>query len=161
MIYLQTLSKMKYRISITLNLPRQKVIELFDNPDNMKHWQKGFISFEHVSGTPGQEGAVSNLKYKMGKRSMELIETILKRDLPEEFHGTYDTKGVHNIQENYFKEIDEHTTEWISVTEFQFSGLMMKAMGFFMPGAFKKQSFKFMEAFKNFAENGISVAEKS
>ena len=152
---------MKYTISITLDLPRQKVIELFDNPDNLRHWQKGFISFEHVSGTPGQEGAVSNLKYKMGKRSMELVETILKRELPNEFHGTYDTKGVHNIQENYFKEIDEQKTEWVSVTEFQFSGFMMKMMGFLMPGAFKKQSYKFMEDFKNFAEKGISLAEKS
>jgi hypothetical protein len=36
---------------------------------------------------------------------------------------------------------------------------MMKAMGFLMPNAFKKQSMKYLTDFKNFAENGTSVAQ--
>ena len=35
--------------------------------------------------------------------------------------------------------------------EFQFKGFM-KLIGFFMPGAFEKQSFKYMKDFKAFAE---------
>ncbi|WP_337251640.1 hypothetical protein [Maribacter halichondriae] len=42
-------------------------------------------------------------------------------------------------------------------TDFQFEGFMMKTMGFLMPGAFKKQSKKYMEDFKAFAEEGVSV----
>ena len=60
---------------------------LFDNPDNMKYWQKGLQSFEHVSGTPGQPGAVSKLIYKMGNRMVEMKETITERDLPKTFAG--------------------------------------------------------------------------
>ena len=126
---------MKYSIEIIINLPREEVIEKMDNPDNLKHWQKG-------------------------KRDMTLIETILKRNFPEEFHATYDTKGVHNIQNNYFEELDDIRTKWISESEFQFSGSGMKLMGWLMPGAFKKQSKKYMNDFKNFAEKGISVANK-
>jgi len=35
---------MKYEIEIDISLSRNKVIELFDNPDNMSKWQPGFVS---------------------------------------------------------------------------------------------------------------------
>ena len=97
-----------------------------------------------------------SLSYKMGKREMNLVETIIKRNLPDELHMTYDTKGVHNIQKNHFKE-EGDKTRWVSESEFQFSGFGMKLMAFFMPGAFKKQSLKYMQDFKAFAEKGESV----
>lgn len=149
---------MKYTIEIEINAPRDQVIKLFDNPENMKHWQEGLLSYEPLTGTPGQEGATAKLVYRMGKKEMVLIEHVLTRNLPEAFHGTYDTKGVHNIQKNYFEEINENTTRWKSISEFYFSGFMMKTIGFLMPGAFQKQSKKYMQDFKNFAEKGISVA---
>ncbi len=49
-----------------------KVIEFFDNPDNLFKWKLELISFEHVSGEPGKEGAKSKLKYKVGKREFEI-----------------------------------------------------------------------------------------
>ncbi|AKA35912.1 SRPBCC family protein [Flagellimonas lutaonensis] len=149
---------MKYTTEITVDLPRDEFIKKLDNPENMKHWQRGLVSYEQLSGTPGEEGARMNLKYKMGKRELEMVETIIKRNLPEEFHVTYDAKGVHNIQKNYFKE-EDGKTRWISESEFQFSSLGMKLMAFLMPGAFKKQSMKYAVDFKNFAEKGISVLD--
>jgi carbon monoxide dehydrogenase subunit G len=142
---------MKYTKEITINLPRKRVIELFDNPDNLKKWQPGLLSFEHISGVPGQPGAKSRLKYKMGNREVEMIETITKRDLPDEFNGTYEAKGVHNTMKNRFFEIDDHTTRWIAETEFKFSGFM-RLMGIFMRGAFPKETEKNMRRFKEFAE---------
>jgi len=141
---------MKYSSEIEINLTRKKVIELFDNPDNMPKWQEGFVSFEPISGEPGEEGATAKLKYKMGKREVEMIETITKRNLPEEFNGTYEAKNVYNVVNNVFVDQGENTT-WISDNEFQFSGYM-KLIAFFMPGAFKKQSMKSMKDFKIFAE---------
>jgi hypothetical protein len=55
--------------------------------------------------------------------------------------------------------IDVNSTKWRSESEFQFSNFMMKAMGFLMPGAFKKQSLKYINNFKAFAKNGTSVSE--
>jgi hypothetical protein len=151
---------MKYTTEIVVKVPRDIFIEKMDSAENMKHWQSGLVSYKPLSGEPGQEGSKMELHYKMGKREMVLIETIIKRNLPDEFHATYDAKGVHNLQKNYFKEIDKHSTQWISETEFHFSGFMMKTMGFLMPGAFKKQSEKYMKDFKAFAEDGTSVANK-
>ncbi|MBN2174201.1 MAG: SRPBCC family protein [Bacteroidales bacterium] len=143
---------MKYTNEIVLALPLNKVIELFDNPENMREWQPGLISFEHLSGSPGEEGAKSKLKYKMGKREVEMVETIVKRDLPGEFTGTYEAKGVFNLVKNSFIRMGPQETKWISENEFRFSGFMI-FFAWFMPGAFRKQSRKLMEQFKNFAEN--------
>lgn len=89
---------------------------------------------------------------------MTMVETIIKRNFPAEFHATYDTKGVHNIQKNYFKELDADRCMWVSESEFQFSSLPLKLMGWLMPGAFRKQSLKYLSDFKRFAEEGVSVA---
>jgi len=149
---------MKYTIELIVKLPLEAFIKKFDNTDNIKHWQRGLVSTEHISGNPGRYGAKMKLTYKLGKREMELIETVTHRNLPYEFHGTYDAKGVHNIQENYFEETPEGYTKWTSKSEFIPLGFTMRLMTILMPGAFKKQSFQYMKDFKNFAEKGISVA---
>jgi len=143
---------MKYSIELNLEAPRSVVIELFDNPDNMKKWQSDLQRFEHISGEPGQVGAKSKLKYKMGKRAIEMVETITVNNLPDEFSGTYETGGVWNEVNNHFSETGPEQTRWRLNTEFQCGGFFMKLMMFFMPGAFKKQSSKFMHNFKEFVE---------
>ncbi len=148
---------MKYTCDIIINLSRKEVIEKLDNAENMKFWQRGLISYKFLNGTPGEKGSQMELAYKMSKRNTVLIETITENKFPSEFHADYDTKGVHNIQKNYFHEVDENTTRWESVCEFHFSSFGMKVMGALLPFAFKKQTNKFLNDFKNFAEKGISV----
>ncbi|MEO9967761.1 MAG: SRPBCC family protein [Reichenbachiella sp.] len=143
---------MKYTVDITINLPRAKVIELFDNPDNMKAWQPDLVSFEPVSGTLGQPGAKSILHYKMGKRDVVMTETVTKNNLPDEMAGTYETKGVYNEISNRFEAINQNQTKWTSENEFKFSGFMI-LIGFFMKSAFPKQTLQFMNQFKTFAES--------
>lgn len=142
---------MKYTSEITINLPRKRVIELYDSKENLYKWQSELQSFEHKSGKKGEVGAQSELHYKMGKRDVQMIETITKNNLPEEFHGTYDAGNVFNIQRNFFQEINENQTKWISESEFQFKGIG-KLIFPLMKGSFKKQSYKFLESFKKFAE---------
>lgn len=149
---------MKYTTEIEIDLPRDEVIRKLDNADNMKHWQKGLVGYEMLGGTPGEEGAQMKLEYQMGKRNVVLTETITKRNFPSEFHANYDTKGVHNIQKNFFHDLGGNKTKWVSESEFQFEGFGMKLMGWLMPGAFKKQSYKYLVDFKNFAEQGASVS---
>ncbi len=149
---------MKYTTEIVVDVPREEFIKKMDDPENMRHWQRGLVNYEQLSQNPGQEGAQMSLSYKMGKREITMVETIIKRNLPDELHTIYDTKGVHSIQKNYFKD-EGGKTRWISESEFQFSGFNMKLMGFLMPGAFKKQSLKYMQDFKSFAETGKSVTD--
>ena len=148
---------MKYTCEILVNVPRTVFIEKLDNTDNLVLWQRGLMKYKVLTGTPGEEGARMELHYKMGKRNLVMIETILKQNFPYEFHATYDAKGVHNIQHNYSEEVTAEQTRWRSECEFQFDGFFMKLMGFFMPGAFKKQSMQYLRDFKAFAEEGITV----
>ena len=141
----------KYTLEQTINQPIDKVVELMENPDNFKEWQPGFISLEHISGEPGQVGSKSKLKYDMGKRQVEMIETITKRNLPHEFDLTFDADKVYNIQNNRFEKIDENTTKWITENEFRLTGYM-KIFDFFGKGMFKKQSQIYLDKFKEFAE---------
>ena len=143
---------MKYTTEIEIEKPIDRVIELFDNPDNLKKWMEGLQSFEHISGTPGEPGAKSRLFFKMGKREVEMIETLSVRNLPDEFSATYEAKGVFNIAKNKFVKLSETRTRYVSENEFQFKGFM-KLFAFLIPGAFKKQSFKYLQHFKDFVES--------
>lgn len=143
---------MKYTCELIVNLPRARMIALFDNPDNMRKWQPGLVSFTHISGEAGQPGAKSKLLYDMNGRKVEMVETILSRNLPDEFSGSYEAKGVYNLVENHFYEDSPERTRWVMETEFRFSGFM-KVIAFFMGGAFRKQSLEFMHNFKKFAES--------
>ena len=147
-----------YTLSVVINAPRARVIELFDNPDNMQHWQNGFVSFERLQGEPGQVGATSLITYKMGNRKMELTETILKRSLPDEFNGRYEWDGGSNTLDNRFVELGPASTRWESTCAYAMKSFMLKVMGTLFPGMFRKQNLKFMNNFKAFVEHGTSVA---
>lgn len=142
---------MKYSCTITVDQPRDRVIELFDNPDNMPKWQDGLVSFTPKSGTPGQPGATSEIVYQMGKRRIEMIETIEERALPDRFSGIYETTGVWNRVINQFEDTADGHTQWRIDTEFRCSGLL-KIMSWIFPGMFRKQTEKMMRDFKTFAE---------
>lgn len=133
-------------------------VETFLNSENMKHWQRGLQSMEHVSGTPGEFGAKMKLHYELGKRQMVLLETITHKRIPHEWHAIYSTEGMDNIQENYFEATPENHTQWISINEFLPLSFMTRLMILLMPKTFKKQSLQYMKDFKTFVENGTSVA---
>ncbi len=143
---------MKYSTEVTINRPRQQVVELFDNPELMPKWQKGFISMAQISGEPGQAGAKANLVYDMNGRKIEMVETIITRSLPDEFTATYEAKGVHNVVANRFYEDGPDKTRWVMANEFNFTGFM-KLIGMLMPGSFRKQTLDDMNRFKAFAES--------
>lgn len=148
---------MKYDLELDIQVPRPRVVALFDDPENLKEWQPGLLGHEALEGPPGEVGSTARLRYKMGKREIEMVETVTERDLPDTFAGTYEAKGVHNRVTNRFIEVDEATTRWHLETEFTFTTLPMKIMGSLMPGTFKKQSRQFMEQFKAFAEKRNEV----
>jgi hypothetical protein len=113
----------------------------------------GLQSFTPLSGTPGQPGATSEVVFGTGKRQMKMVETIVTRNLPDEFTGTYETATVWNRNANYFTETGPETTHWRQEVEFKASSLFMRLLMMLMPGTFRKQTLKFMQSFKAFAES--------
>lgn len=144
---------MKYSVEVEINAPLDRVIELFDSTENLKEWQPELVSFDHTSGAPGEVGSVSNMVYKMGKRDYAMTETITAKNLPDEFAAIYEGPGMWNASWNTFQTVDENTTKWVANHEFKSDKLLFKAMLFFTPGAFKKESLKFMNNFKDYVES--------
>ncbi len=142
---------MKYACEVIIDLPRARVVELFDSQENLKQWQPGLQSFEHLSGEPGQPGARSRLVYDERGRRVEMTETIETRNLPDEFTAIFEAKNVWNRSANRFTEVGPNQTRWVNDNEFRLSGLMW-VMGLFMGGTFRKQTLADMNRFKAFAE---------
>lgn len=150
---------MKYTTQIIIEAPIETLVKKLDNQDNMKHWQRGLISFEHISGEPGKIGAKMKLNYKFGNKLMVLTETVTHNSLPNAFYANYDTKGVHSIQKNYFEITPQGHTKWICESEFVPTSFFMRMMILLMPKSFKKQSKTYLTDFKNFVEKGISIQD--
>jgi len=142
---------MKYACSIIINAPIDRVVSTFDDPKRMSEWMPGLQSFELISGQQGHVGARSKLCFQMGKRRVEMIETITERNLPDVFSGTYEAKGVWNNVVNRFSVLENNMTEYITEQEFRFSGFM-KLIGFLFPSAFKKQTNLYLNRFKAVVE---------
>lgn len=143
---------MRYTTEITIRLPREKVIKLFDSTENLYKWQPGLKSFEHLGGDPGREGARSRMVYEGRKGDLVMTETITRKALPGEFHMTYEAKGVYNQVLNYFSEPEPGTTLWKTVNFFRFRGAMAVMIPF-MKKAFMNQTLLSMERFRVFAES--------
>ena len=148
---------MKYDVEIEIDLSRDRVVELFSDPDNMAKWQEGLVSFELLDGELGQPGTTSKLRYLMPRgnknrmREVAMTETIVKNDLPDLFSATYEANSVWNIVEYRFEQLGPQKTRCRTHNEFKCSGVM-KVLTFTMPGMFKKQSLKYLQDFKAFAE---------
>lgn len=143
---------MIYDTEIIVDLPIHEFVEKMDNVENRTYWQSGLISTEHISGVPGELGSKMKMNFKFGKRKMTILETITKRHLPNQLHATYVTKGMNNIQENYFTRTSNGFTRWLSKNEFSPLNFKMRLMTMLMPRVFKKQTLKYMQDFKTFAE---------
>lgn len=142
---------MRYTTEIRIQVPREKVIEMFDNTENLYKWQPGLLSFEPLSGEPGKEGSKSTMAYEGRKGDLVMIETITHRKFPDEFHVIYEAKGVYNEMYNYFSEAEAGITLWKTISVFRFKGLMA-LMAPFMKKAFTDNTLLSMERFKVFAE---------
>jgi uncharacterized protein YndB with AHSA1/START domain len=142
---------MKYATEIIIDQPVDKVVQLFDNPDNRFKWMEGLQKCEPMSGNQGHPGAKAKFTFQMGKRKVEMVETILTRDFPDDFTVSYEADQVFNIVKTSFTPLLDEKTRYVTEHEFQFKGFM-KVFGFLMPGAFKKQSMKYLKDFKKFAE---------
>ncbi len=144
---------MKYLCTIDIERPIEEVVNLWKDESHFGKWQDGFVKIEHLSGDPETPGAKSKILFEQGKNKMELIETIMISDLPREKKALYEHIHMINTQSTRFESISENKTRYISEVEYtQFNKFMIKLMAKLFPGMFKKQSLKWMQQFKNFAE---------
>ena len=143
----------KFTCTVLIDAPREKVVRLFQDVSTFKEWQNGFVSLEHLSGTPGAPGAKSKIVYDTGKHIIELTETINVSNLPGEKSALYEHKHMVNTMSNRFVPIGPNQTRYEAEIEYtQFIGFVPKTMALLMPGVFKSQVQKQLDRFKVFVE---------
>ena len=149
---------MNFTCTVDIQVPRSKVVALFEAVEHLKEWQDGFQSLTHLSGEKGKEGAKSKMVYHQKKRVIELEETILVSNFPEEFTGEYVHIHMTNTMQNIFTELDENTTRWTANIEYtKLNGFVVKVLAKLFPSMFRKQTQKWMDQFKAFAEREIAL----
>ena len=144
---------MKFICSAEIELPVSKVAELFMNKDNLRFWQQGFISHEHIRGIPGEPGCKSIITVRHGNRTLVLTETIIFKNLPAEIDALYEHEHMTNTMSNRFVSLGDNKTRFDAIVEYtHFNGFFPNVMAFMMPWVFKKQTQKWVNHFKEFAE---------
>lgn len=134
-------------------MPVNKVVEIFDNTDNLPHWQKGLESYNLVSGTKGIPGAKASIVIKQGRMVIELTETLLVNNLPAVSSALYEHKHMVNTMTNRFIATSENSTRYETEINYtKFIGFVPSMMALLMPGVFKKQVQTTIDRFKAFAE---------
>ena len=145
---------MKFKGSIDIDKPQAVVARYFADPQYLSEYQEGFLRKELVSGQPGQQGAISNMYYKMGKSEMELQETIIANHLPQSFEGHYHHKHMDNTMKCTFTPLSENKTRYESEVEYtRINWVMPRLMAILFPGAYRKPAERWMRNFKDFVEN--------
>lgn len=149
---------MTYAFDILLEAPLHLCAKKFNSTENMKHWQRELSAIEHISGVPDEFGAKMKLSFKIEKQILTVVKTITHENSPHELHVDYAAEHMDHHQENYFTAISDKHTQWTCINEFMPLNLKMHLMLWLMPRTFKKQTLQYMKDFKNFVENGTSLA---
>jgi len=138
---------MKYTVSIEIALPRERVVQLLADPAQLPKWLRGLVLHEPLSGTHGQVGTKSRVVMQMGKGSVVHFD----REIVGE--------GMWSAVRDRLTEAGPQMTLWHSESEYRLSSLLMRLVGLWMPGAFRKQSQQHMQDLKAFAEQGQDVRD--
>ena len=116
---------MKFRCTIIIDKPINRVVELFEDQETLKHTQEGFLRIEHISGNKGEAGAKSKLVYK----KFDLLETIIHNKLPDEFSASYEHNHMTNTMTSKFEVINKNETGFTTDIEYtKFNGFMINLM---------------------------------
>ncbi len=149
--------------SVIINLPRHQVVRLLQNQDHFKDWQDGLVSFKNTTQSIGEKNSKRLMKVKIAGTTISMQEEILDLDIPRYWKAEYKSNGVRNVQENHFHELTddgETKTKWESTSTFRFTG-MMRLVAKAQPQVFKRQTSRFMENFKQFAESTFEPEPES
>ena len=147
---------MKFTCTVHIDLPLEKVITLWLNQENNKHWQDGFLSRDLIEGDYEQLGSKYKIILEQAGKRMELIETLLVNNLPDERKSLVEHKHMDNFQIIRFKEVSPNKTQYISEIEYiSIKHWIPRLMAKLFPKVFKNQVQKWSNQFKEFAENLI------
>jgi polyketide cyclase/dehydrase/lipid transport protein len=141
---------MKSTVIVEINLPKERVAELFTDPRNSTRWMDDVDRIEVVSGELGMPGSKYRIVPKKG--NMVFVATVLTRDLPDEARLRLDSAQVVVSITATFQSLNADRTLLVSQEVFTFNGVIGAIFGFLSRIAIRKAHRRHIEAFKTFAE---------
>jgi len=147
--------EMKSKTEVVIHAPREKVLEMWQSFEDQKNWQKGLESLEYRNGKPGYIGTQLHYSYKLGRKRLDMQETLIQSNLPTEYQVLQEAEGVINRQKHYITEPEPGKTLWTTITETRFKRWGLRFMGWLSPGLFEREQQKIFEAFRDYVEGTV------
>ena len=141
---------MKSVVELEIDVPRDKVVELFTDPENSTKWMDDLERYEPISGDPGIPGSTYRLVPKKG--NMIFVATVIARELPNKLRLRLDNSNITVFVKGTFVALSPQKTRLTSEEVFRFKGVFQKIFGFLASSSIKKVHRRHIEAFKRFAE---------
>lgn len=143
---------MKFQAEIEIEKPIKHVVALFSDPSNTIKWLEGLKSTTLISGNLGEPGSKSKVIFETPAGRMQLMETIISKNLPDEYVIRYEGDGYVGYTKHQFIKVDKTLTKFISSQDVELQGAL-KFVGGLISGTIKKQLERSTVCFKNFAES--------
>ena len=142
---------MNFTVSNTINASLEVVAAKFLEPEGAKHWMEGLQKIDPISGTPGEVGAKTDFYFLFRGKEMKISEVILEQNMPHQIKFGYTSGMGYNEVEMKFEKLSDSSVKQINNSYFEMKGAKA-IMGFLFKGMFKKQSMKYLDAFKAYVE---------
>jgi uncharacterized membrane protein len=149
---------MKLKLETVVDTSLDNVWAAFDNPENLPRWQQNLESFNHISGQPGQPGAVSELVFDEKGKKVIVSETITERREPDFLAGAYESPMGKALIVSHFEAVDDNSTRWTSWCNFTFQGFA-KFMSLFVSSIVRNRMEADMARFKLMVETDQASIE--
>jgi len=141
---------MKSIVELDIHAPRDKVVGLFNDPNNNQKWMDDLARIEPIKGPLGEPGSVFRFVPKANS-SLDFVATMISRNA-ERTRLLLDNPKLAVAITDDFREISEGQTHLVSEEIFEFKTLVGKITGLFAMSAMRHAHRRHMEAFKHFVE---------
>ena len=147
---------MRSIVELEIEKPRQRVAELYSDPNNNPKWMDDLERNEPLSGNMGEPGS----QYRMVSKDsdMHFVVTVVSVRLPENVQLHLDWKHATVDINVDFLPLNVGATRFVSTEVFRFKGFAWRIGGLFARRPIKNAHRRHMEAFKRFAESPKSLS---
>ena len=149
-------SEISYDSQVTIDRPAAEVWAVMQDESKLPDWIEGFQRTEHVSGTPGQVGSVSNVYVDEGGQESMMTETITELIPYQKMGMNFKLEGFMDMDYEMRLEDQGSTTLITSSSVTRGQGFISKCIVAWMKGAMKKQEDKNMAKLKSLVEESAS-----
>lgn len=143
---------MRYAITVDVDVPRDELVALVDDPVVLPTWLEDLVAVEPIDGEPGLVGSRTRLLFDRGGKVVEIIETIVENRLPGGRTCVEAAKGSCRETRHEFDALGPDATRWTQHVTYAFTGTGMSSLGALMPGSLARRTRRQMRLLKLHAE---------